>query len=196
MSEKPRQPILDLKDHFDAYFTVGADMVPIRVKRFSKSEMEEFTREWNTHFEPVGQKDDTRTSEEKKAAEDAFMKFVANRVRECITLDAGYLVYRGTDVTTGEGLLGMFHSSKEILGQLVGQIYLQNNLVGVIAKNLKSPRASVTGSTALTPTSGEHHTGVERASTATSVELKNSVKSEDAEALPDDRSSGQIRPVH
>lgn len=194
MSDKPSQPILDLKDYFDAHFAIGEAKIPIRVKRFSKSEMEEFTREWEEHFETIGNK--TLEPEAKKEADRKSLRFFENRIRECITLDAGYLRDRGADVTTGDGLIGMFHSSHHVLGQLVGQIWLQNNLVGVMAKNSKSPLASDTGSTVSAPTNGEPLTGVEPGSAVLSAESKSSVSTEDAEENPDDKLSGPTPPVH
>lgn len=54
MTDRPKQPIFDLSEHFEAEVKIGPEAhpnrisIPIKVKRFTKQEMEEFTRDWES----------------------------------------------------------------------------------------------------------------------------------------------------
>lgn len=197
----PKQPIFDLKDRFDGTISIGPKtqpiVIPISVKRFSKTEMEEFQREWDEFVEEAGQvHSPERTPEEQREHDRKLVRFYEARIRECITVEPGYLRDMGKDVIDGNGVLGMFHSRHDILAQFCAQIYIQNKLTGEIVKNLLSPLGSAIGSTASVLTNGELLRGAEPESVASSVESKDSASSEDAEERPDDSQSGPTPVTH
>jgi hypothetical protein len=138
--------------------------------------------------------------EQKLAADKKFNADYVLWAEECIklyvTVPEGYLVDRGTPITTGEGLIDMFYARRSVLAELVAQIYLQNRLDGTILKNLRSSLGSATGSPVSTPTSDEA-IGGEQASTATNAEPKKaSVSEEPATESPVESPSGSTPAVH
>src|SRR5262249_17506934 len=67
----------------------------------------------------------------------------------------GLVLDRGQDVTTGAGLIEVFHARKEVLGALLAAVLVENRLIGgLFPKNSNSPRASAGGSGASTPAPG------------------------------------------
>lgn len=192
-----RTPIFNLQDHFDTTIAIGDDQLPIRVKRLSRAEMDAFEKKMaQLVFQPRGTA--PLSDEDRETRGRQQLAFFEESIRECITLEEGLVVDRGKPVTDGAGLLGVFHSRKDVLSDFVAAIFVQNRLGSVIRKNSNSPRASAPGSTASTPTSGEPVTGAEPDSTAASADDSSSARSEAATASTSesDASSGEIRKVH
>jgi hypothetical protein len=190
-----KTPIFNLQDHFDTTIAIGEDELPIRVKRLSRAEMDDFEKKMARYvFRPRGT---APTDEDPEKREHEQLAFFEDAIRECITIDEGLIVDRGKPVTDGAGLLGVFHARKDVLSDFVAAIFVQNRLGSVIRKNSNSPRASAPGSTASTPTSGEPVTGAEPDSTVANADGSGSATGEGATASTEDpdASSGEAESV-
>jgi|SRR5581483_5654467 len=190
-------PIFDLKDHFDTTIAIGDAQLPIRVKRYSRAEMDAFEKKWAALIEtPRGTAE--LTDEQKADRERQQLAFIEDTIREAVTLDAGLVRDRDKDVTDGAGLIGVFHARKDVLSGLLGAVYAQNRLAGVIRKNSSSPRASEPGSAPSTQVRG----GDKPAPTVGSAGRSDSATAADATAASSSTpaaapaSSGELPKVH
>lgn len=173
------QPIFDLKSTFDSEVVIAdesapnkARVLPFKIKRLRKGEHEEFLKGWNKYFQPRGIKKDSEgkdTLDLPSGGED-FEKeqvmFGEKWVSAAITMEPGIVRYCDEDVTTGAQILEAFCSRGDIIAKMLGEIFVQNQLFGIVRKNSNSPRGSVGGSELSIPT----HGGRELGPTVTSVE--------------------------
>lgn len=148
---------------------VGGVSIPVCVKRLSRAEVDAIESAWMRLMEPprgaapapvcaacqaTGDKALAAAAEaaRRRAWHEETEKergaFVEQVVRDYVTLDAGLIEYLGKPITDGAGLVDVFYARKEVLAALAGEVYIQNRMVGIFAKNLNSLRVSGTGSAA------------------------------------------------
>lgn len=140
----PETPIFDLQDHFDATVSIGAKVLPVHIKRFSRSEQEAFEKKWRALVTTRGTAELTEEQREERSAQQ--LQFFEDTIREAITLDEGLVKDRGKWVTDGAGLIAIFHARKDVLGEFLAQIWVKNRLIDIERKNSSSPQDSGTGS--------------------------------------------------
>jgi hypothetical protein len=184
-------PMFDLKDHFDATIPIGDAQLPVRIKRFSRAEMDAFEKRWNALIVPPRGSAEL-PADETAAREAAQLAFFEESIREAVTLDEGLVVDRGKAVTDGAGLIGVFHARKDVLSAFLVAIYTQNRLSGVLRKNLNSPHGSASGSAASTLASP----GDAPVSTAASVGGRGSASGGAATDASDPAADGGTLKVH
>lgn len=180
-------PLLSFNRTFPAILAIGDVDVPIKVARLEKTALEELDEAWTRLIvAPRGttpQPPETATPEEKRAHLDAerqriddwnktvaaerYELFVAI-ITQHVTLEPGLIEDDGVAVTTGEGLLKIFHARKDVLRDLIYTVITKNHLTEVMAKNSNSPRGSVGGSEPSIPTRGGDAPGPTAASAARS----------------------------
>ncbi len=137
-------PIFDLKSTFDTTIPIGDALLPVHVKRFSRTEMEAFKTQWDALMNPRGVVEADAAAVAQRETD--LQLFFETSIRDAITLDEGLVRDRGLWVTDGAGLIEIFHARKDVLSAFLVRIYVENALGSVIRKNSNSPRDSDTGS--------------------------------------------------
>lgn len=155
---------LEFFKHYPTTLDILGVPIALKVKRYTRDEMDALETRYRAAAATRGTA--PIDPEQVKANDDASRALVEALVREAITLEAGQISDDGADVVDGDGLIGLFHQRRDILGDLAAAVILQNRAAGQYAKNSSSPRAFDTGSPARTKV----RDGAEPASTAASVE--------------------------
>lgn len=158
------KPLFDITDEFPTTIDVGDTKLPIKVKCFSRVEMEAFEKQWDSLLFPRGTA--PLSDDEAAKLEAARLAFFEKSIRDAITLDEGLVRKRAKWITDGAGFIEVFHARKDVLSAAIVAIYKENKLGSVIRKNSNSPRVSEPGSEPSIPARG----GEQQESTAASAE--------------------------
>lgn len=168
-------PLFEFNATLDSSITIGEKTLPLHIKRYSRAEVDAIEQLWTrlmivprgaAEVPPKSSDDDARLAfiaAESKRIEDwnestkvDRLAFWEQTIRDAITLDEGFIVFRGKPITDGAGLIEVFYARKDVLRALVTEVYEQNHLVGLFRKNLNSLRDSNTGSASrIPPRSGD-----------------------------------------
>jgi hypothetical protein len=171
------EPILRIGDTYPDVLDIGDDVqLPIKIKNFTKGELEVFQQQWQMYVGPSrGTEELTEAQKAERSAKQ--LQFFEQLIRDNVTVDPGLFEYRGQMVTTGAQLLDAFHARQDILTPLLAKIHIRQLLPEFTRKNLNSPPASGPGSAAQTPSTAR---GDSPASTAPAADGKDSANDGDA----------------
>lgn len=178
---------------FQTHITLdGGVQLPVSVARLNRAQLQDVDTGWKRWCEiPKGAfavDDPTLTAEEhERAAREAWFatvdeeqfRYLQEHIEKYITLEPGVIDVDGVPVTTGDGLIGVFHGRRDVLRAFVLALRMENLLFPTLAKNSKSPSDSATGSAPSTP-SAPGISGLRPELIATNAAPANSVASDDA----------------
>lgn len=199
-------PLLTFKRTFDTTIQLGDITVPIHVRRLQHGELEALVEAWDrlvvtprgsttlsaTPTEEERRAEQQRVDEWTRATQKDRDALFHESVSANITLDEG-LIDDGGPVTTGDGLVKIFHGRRDVLRDLTMLVITENRLTELLRKNSPSPRAFAPSSEASSPSRGGDAPG----STATNAGSCGTAGTGDATAeTTDTPSSGETRQIH